>query len=345
MKNTIKIFILVSSFSVSFFSCNKKNATTEVASEDISNVASENHSGGTASPFEPAVTGYENLVAKAKEYEENGRYVYAAGYYFDAMEAAASEEDKNSATENLERIAQTAKNNGESRSFEFCQYFTEFSPFSFSFSKIRQDTDNFACDFSSEYSQKFFKLKEIASYYSSEMEEQWNMTMGEAIIQNNYFLSNIAFLNVPSVDDPAGKIIPSFEAYFYSGDKTLSTYFCDSSLPGFIDISCPYILDISFCGSDGTVLKSINDFVTFSKGVNQSFDLSNDTRKFEFSSENSGNVEFTSVPEDIIQKIKNNEVSVKIDKIYAPYGNLITGYEQNLSLYKITNLPKLSVKE
>lgn len=304
----------------------------------------ENQSGETVSPFEPAVTGYENLVAKAKEYEENGRYIYAAGYYFDAMESAASEEDKNSAAENVDRISQLAKNNGGNYDFEFCQYFTEFCPFSFSFSEIRQDTDSFACDFSSEYSQKFFKLKEIASYSSSKMEEQWNMTMEEAIIQNNYFLSNIAFLNVPSADDPAGKIIPSFEAYFYSGDKTLSTYFYDSSLPGFIDISCPYILDISICDSDGTVLKSIKNFVTFSKGVKQSFDVSDDIKKFEFSPNSNENVKFYSVQEDIIQKIKNNEVSVRIDKIYEPYGNLISGYEQNLSLYEITNLPKLEVK-
>lgn len=388
MKNTIKIFILVSSFSVLFFGCNKKNVTTEFASEDSSNVSSKNVSNKINSPFEPAVTGYENLVAKAKEYEENGKYIYAAGYYFDAMEVASSEEDKNFANENLERISKGLKTGDiglktqsvfeihdtkKSMFFEFYQYFTEFCPFSFSFERFIQKSINFnshtadfVCDFSSSYSQKFSKLNEMvdeafydsqfnednAAFYTRyEMEEQWDL-MSEAIIQNNYFVSGIAFLHIPYIDTE--KLLPTFETSFWCGTD-LSLYSYDFLyFPQFNEsfnktFSAPYILDISICDKDGTVLKSIENFISYKESFSQSFDFNGSSREFKYDPKSLGkfdreNLELRFVPEDIMQKFKNDEIFVRIDKVYAPYGNMTIQYGTNISLDEVYKLPKLEVK-
>lgn len=320
MKNTLKIFVFTSFMSIFFFGCNRHNNQIEINEKNIPdnpkiNSLKEN------SVFEPIVTGYENLIEKAKEYERNEEYIYSCGYYFDAMEEADSEEDKNFANENIERIGEDLKDGSiglknqsvfdirKSKKdiiFEYYKYFTEFCPFYFHFGNFEQKslnfesrTSDFVCEFQKEDSAKFKKLKEIANsafkdspyneynaaeFYSSDREEAIKMA-SENIIKNNYFLGGIAYLDIRFLDNE--QLLPSFEAEFWCG-KSLSQYtenymYFPSTHDSFQNtFSAPYILDISIVDREGKVLKSIKNFLAYDARISQVFDFFDEENEFKY---------------------------------------------------------------
>lgn len=320
MKNTLRIFILTSFISICIFGCNKQKNQSGINEKDITDNP-EINSLKENSVFEPIVVGYENLIEKAKEYENNEEYIYACGYYFDAMEEADSEEDKNFANENIERIGTGLKdgsiglknqsvfdirNSKKDIIFEYYKYFTEFCPFYFHFGNFEQKslnfdsrTSDFVCEFQKEDSSKFKKLKEIANsafkdspyneydaaeFYSSDREETIKMA-SENIVKNNYFLGGIAYLGIRFLDNE--QLLPSFEAEFWCG-KSLSQYtenymyFPDTRDSFQNTFSAPYILDISIVDKEGKVLKKIKNFMAYDAKISQVFDFFNEENEFKY---------------------------------------------------------------
>lgn len=123
---------------------------------------------------------YETMINKGKEYEERKEYIYALGYYYDAMN---SENAQPEAKDNYNRVSNQIRWGAKGLELsmwedpneawnkiirEYYKYFTEYSPYDFNYSgdlcqgeiNYKNKTINYTMDCNSFLSEKFIAISE-----------------------------------------------------------------------------------------------------------------------------------------------------------------------------------------
>lgn len=348
MKKSFLFGVVIACLCALFFGCKKKGGVTVGSAE----------SSGPSLGFSEIITGYDNLMNKAKEYEQKENFVYALGYYFDAsQEKDASENNKVSAKQALDLLAEKLKN-GEvglkeqtvfgindaltSLKFAMYKYFTEFCAFDFIFSIEKQtniDYENRTADYLACFSCKdSAKYKEIKSavynafenlpYYEAKVgraahfdENDFNTDYSEAIIQSGYLTNGMAFfsLNNPNISNDL-LVSALAETDPYSGQRIHYNGADSSSL---------YFFDFTVLDSNGNEIQKFKNFPCF--GISAldftygTVDTTFTTKYGGFAYDTSNRMQIKNVPSQYMQDFENGTIILRLDALYLPYGSFPYG--------------------
>lgn len=349
MKKPFLFIIVITCLCALFFGCKKKGSVKDVKTKN-----SESNLG-----FSEVITGYNNLMNKAKEYEQNESFVYALGYYFDAsQDKNASENDKSTAKQAFDLLTEKLKN-GEvglkeqnvfgindalsTLKFEMYKYFTEFCAFDFIFQIEKQTNidyesrtaDYLAC-FTCTDSVKYEKIKSAVytafknlPYYElnvglvAQLEEtDFNSTYSEAIIQSGYLTNGMVFfdLNNPNISDDL-LVSALAETNPYSSHN----HICYNGA----DNSSLYFFDFTALDSNGNKIQKFKNFPCF--GISE-LDFKNGivettftTKYGGFAYDVSNRMQIKNVPAQYMQDFENGTIILKLDALYLPYGSFPYG--------------------
>ena len=375
MKKLIYAFLLVIPL-LGLNSCSKKTSNE-------SNVSKTKPSTNTVTiDFPVPITGYENFMNKAKEYESNGKYIYALGCFYDAYDSEdANEEQKKLAKQEYERIELALKNGDillkektefgvhdaqEELKLEAYQYFSEYCPVKFCFYNLRNvgvnyetRTANYKFNFNVENSKKYraicytmedsFKNLKYHKTYAKLTLDDFTNEEAIKIINNSCIYKNIPFIGNNT------RLASSTLLHLYNEsnmvfkeirgiDWRYVSYDYDCSRhSGYDEL---YFIDFSIFNSEGNLIKHVKSFPCYG---NSTIKFNNQNIQF-FDYDEKGYLyeeEYINKIEDVPSKDMNDfdegNIQIQLDRICVPYGILPETSDGYIRADKIKDMKRIEI--